>query len=116
MDYLEYKGYKGSVEYSKADNCLFGRVLGLNDALVLYEGDSIEELEEDFRNGIDSYIEGCLLDKKEPQKPCNGDLHLKISPDLHSRVAEFSYSKGISIDMFVTKAIKNELQSELTAS
>ena len=24
MDYLEYKGYKGSVEYSKADNCLCG--------------------------------------------------------------------------------------------
>ena len=22
MDYLEYKGYKGSVEYSKDDNCL----------------------------------------------------------------------------------------------
>jgi len=64
MDYLEYKGYKGSVEYSKADICLFDRVLGLNDALVLYEGDSIEELEEDFRNGIDSYIEGCLLDRK----------------------------------------------------
>ena len=26
MDYLEYKGYKGSVEYSKEDNCLFGKV------------------------------------------------------------------------------------------
>ena len=28
MDYLEYKGYKGSVEYSKEDNCLFGKVQG----------------------------------------------------------------------------------------
>lgn len=27
MDYLEYKGYKGSVEYSEADNCLFGKIL-----------------------------------------------------------------------------------------
>jgi hypothetical protein len=24
MDFLEHKGYKGSVEYSKEDNCLFG--------------------------------------------------------------------------------------------
>jgi hypothetical protein len=24
MDFLEYKGYRGSVEYSKADNCLCG--------------------------------------------------------------------------------------------
>ena len=29
MDYLEYKGYKGSVEYSKEDNCLFGKVQGM---------------------------------------------------------------------------------------
>jgi predicted HicB family RNase H-like nuclease len=28
MDFLEYKGYKGSVEYSKEDNCLFGKVQG----------------------------------------------------------------------------------------
>lgn len=38
MDYLEYKGYKGSVEYSKEDNCLFGKVQGLPKALILYEG------------------------------------------------------------------------------
>ena len=30
MDYLEYKGYKGSVEYSKEDNCLFGKVQGMS--------------------------------------------------------------------------------------
>jgi hypothetical protein len=30
MDFLEYKGYKGSVEYSKEDNCLFGKVQGMS--------------------------------------------------------------------------------------
>ena len=35
MDYLEYKGYKGSVEYSKADNCLCGKVLGMSKDLIL---------------------------------------------------------------------------------
>ena len=37
MDYLEYKGYKGSVEYSKDDNCLFGKVQGLSKELITYE-------------------------------------------------------------------------------
>lgn len=41
MDYLEYKGYKGSVEYSKADNCLFGKVLGMSKDLILYEGSTM---------------------------------------------------------------------------
>ena len=34
MDFLEYKGYKGSVEYSKEDNCLFGKVQGMSKALA----------------------------------------------------------------------------------
>lgn len=45
MDYLEYKGYKGSVEQaSKADNCLCGKVLGMSKDLILYEGNTIDEL------------------------------------------------------------------------
>ncbi len=33
--YLEYKGYKGSVEYSKSkeNNCLFGKVQGMSKNL-----------------------------------------------------------------------------------
>lgn len=57
MDYLEYKGYKGSVEYSKEDNCLCGKVQGMgNKALILYEGTTIDELRKDFEEGIDSYL------------------------------------------------------------
>ena len=63
MDYLEYKGYKGSVEYSKEDNCLCGKVQGMsNKALILYEGTTINELRKDFEEGIDSYLEGCKAD------------------------------------------------------
>lgn len=58
MDYLEYKGYKGSIEYSQEDNCFFGRVLNVNDGdLVLYEGTTLEELQKDFEEGVDLYIE-----------------------------------------------------------
>lgn len=57
MDYLEYKGYKGSVEYSKEDNCLCGKVQGMgNKALILYEGTTIDELRKDFEEGIGSYL------------------------------------------------------------
>ena len=62
MDYLEYKGYKGSVEYSKEDNCLCGKVQGMTEALILYEGQTLDELRRDFEAGIDSYLEGCKAD------------------------------------------------------
>ena len=58
MDYLEYKDYKGSVEYSKEDNCLFGKVQGLSKDLIAYEGQTLDELRKDFEDGVDSYLEG----------------------------------------------------------
>ena len=58
MDYLEYKGYKGSVEYSKEDNCLFGKVQGMSKDLIAYEGQTLDELRKDFEDGVDSYLEG----------------------------------------------------------
>jgi predicted HicB family RNase H-like nuclease len=110
MDYLEYKGYKGSVEYSKEDNCLFGKVQGMSKALILYEGQTLDELRKDFEEGIDSYIEGCKADGIEPAKPYSGKLNLRMSSELHSKVAAFVASTDITINDFINKAIKNELK------
>ena len=110
MDYLEYKGYKGSVEYSKEDNCLFGKVQGMSKALILYEGQTLDELREDFEASIDSYLEGCKADGVEPAKPYSGRLNLRMSSELHSRLAAFVASSGTTINDFINKAIKNELK------
>lgn len=113
MDYLEYKGYKGSVEYRKEDNCLCGKVQGMaNKALILYEGTTIDELRKDFEDGIDSYLKGCMADGIEPVKPFNGKLNLRMSSDLHARVAVFAASSGMTINDFINKAITNELRHE----
>ena len=110
MDYLEYKGYKGSVEYSKEDNCLFGKVQGMSKALILYEGQTLDELREDFEAGVDSYLEGCKADGVEPAKPYSGRLNLRMSSELHSRLAAFVASSGTTINDFINKAINNELK------
>lgn len=110
MDFLEYKGYKGSVEYSKEDNCLFGKVQGMSKALILYEGQTLEELRQDFEAGVDSYLEGCKADGVEPAKPYSGRLNLRMSSELHSRVAAFVAASGTTINDFINKAITNELK------
>jgi len=110
MDYLEYKGYKGSVEYSKEDNCLFGKVQGMSKALILYEGNTLEELRKDFEEGVDSYLEACKADGVEPAKPYSGRLNLRMSSELHSRIAAFVAATGTTINDFINEAIKNELK------
>lgn len=55
-DTIEYKGYIGSVEFSKEDGVYFGKVQGIG-ALISYEGENISQLIEDFRGAVDMYEE-----------------------------------------------------------
>ena len=110
MDYLEYKGYKGSVEYSKADNCLFGKVLGMSKDLILYEGNTIDELKADFEAGIDNYIAGCVGDGIEPRKAYSGTLNIRISPEIHSKIAMLAQEAGTTINGYIKKALEEQLK------
>ena len=89
---------------------MFGKVQGMSKALILYEGQTLDELRKDFEEGIDSYIEGCKADGVEPSKPYSGKLNLRMSSELHSKVAAFVATTGITINDFINKAIKNELK------
>jgi len=57
-DYLEYKGYKGTVEYSAADDLLCGEIVGIRGC-VSYHGDSLASLKADFHEAVESYIAFC---------------------------------------------------------
>jgi len=67
-DYLSYKGYCGTVEYSAADDILYGCVVRIN-GLISYEGDSLQSLKADFQEAIDDYLETCQVSNIEPQVP-----------------------------------------------
>ena len=53
---LKYKGYRGSIEFSVEDNLYFGKVLNIDD-LISYEGKTVEELEENFIEAIEDYLD-----------------------------------------------------------
>ena len=55
MDKLEYEGYVGTVNYDKKADYYTGEVK-IDDRSYTYEGDSLEELQEDFEDIIDSII------------------------------------------------------------
>ncbi len=109
MGTLNYKGYTASVEYSQSENCFVGEVLGLRKNCILFEGRSIDELEKDFKDGVDSYLEACRADGSEPEKPYSGKLVLRMSSDLHSEAAERAASLGMSLNEFINRAVKNAL-------
>ena len=112
MGFLEYKGYKGSVEYSVEDACLFGKVQGMRKATIIYEGDTLDGLKADFEAGVDDYLAYCKERGVEPEKPFSGRLNLRMTSDLHARVAAIAASTGTTINEFINRAIRNELEHE----
>ena len=87
MGYLKYKGYSGSVEYSEADDCLFGKVQGMDKDCISYEGETLSGLRHDFEEAVDAYLESCKERGVIPRRPFSGRLVLRMSSELHGRVA-----------------------------
>ena len=109
MGTLKYKGYTGSVEFSAEDNCLYGKVLGLNKDCITYEGDSISELREDFEGAVDSYLASCAERGVEPAKPYSGKLMVRMPSDLHGRVAMAAADMGTTINEYINRVLSNSL-------
>lgn len=103
---LSYKKYNGTVEYSKEDSCLFGKVIGIK-SLLSYEGNSVKELEQNFENVIDEYLEDCKERNVEPEQPYKGTFNVRISPELHRNIAVYAIEHGKSLNAAVEEAIGN---------
>lgn len=107
---LSYKNYNGTVEYSKEDNCLFGKVVGIK-SLISYEGDSVRDLEQNFQDMIEEYLEDCKKRNVEPEQPYKGTFNVRISPELHRNIAVYAIEHGKSLNAAVEEAIGNMVRS-----
>jgi len=111
MGTLKYKGYTGSVEYSAEDNCLFGKVLGLNKDCITYEGESIRELQQDFEGAVDDYLASCAERGVAPAKPYSGRFVVRMSSDLHGRVAMAAADQGTTINEYINRVLSRKVAS-----
>ena len=113
MNKLEYKGYYGSIEYSKDDDCLFGKVLGMPNNLISYEGNTAAELYTDFKNAIDTYLDYCQRNGIKPRNGYNGVLNVRIPSEIHCQIAMYAEKHGISINSFIRDSIERRLETAL---
>jgi len=111
MERLEYKSYLGSIEYSKADNCLYGKVIGLDKGTcITYEGDTALELYEDFKGAIDDYLDYCKDQGIKPKKSYSGTLNIRIPSEIHCKIAMIAEKSGTSINAFIRDSIERKLE------
>lgn len=112
MNTLQYKGFLGSVEFSEADGVFFGKIEGIN-ALVNFEGESVRELTDAFHEAVEDYLVFCEEEGIEPHKSYSGALNVRLTPEIHSRIAALAKQTGVSINAFIRKAVENQIAAML---
>ena len=108
---LEYRGYYTKIEFDADSKVLRGKIEGIND-YVDFEARDILHVEEEFHSAVDDYLAVCKEVGKEPEKEYKGTFNVRISPDLHKKLALFAYQDGCSLNAEVEKAISIFLDHE----
>ncbi len=108
---LEYKGYHTRVIFDSDDFVLRGKIEGITD-LVDFECSSIDDVEKEFHTAVDDYLDFCGKVGKNPEKEYKGTFNVRISPDLHKKIALVAYKNGDTLNAAVEKAIKEYVSIE----
>mgnify|MGYP000008556109 FL=1 len=66
-DFLHYKGYSAKADYSAEDRIFYGTILGISD-MVEFQSENAKDLEDEFHQAVDEYLEFCKEIGKDPQK------------------------------------------------
>lgn len=107
-NYIEYKGYFTHVEYSVADQVLYGKIEGIRD-LINFECQSADQVIPAFHEAVDDYLAFCEEVGQEPDKVYKGTFNVRIPPELH-RAADLERRKrNISLNQLVVEAIQSFL-------
>jgi predicted HicB family RNase H-like nuclease len=101
---LKYKGYTGYVVFDDEARIFHGEVVGLR-AVITFQGITVEEIEEAFKDSIDDYLDWCKKRGKEPEKPHSGKFNLRMPPDVYVKVAAHAAQEGLSINSYILKKL-----------
>ena len=108
MNTMKYKGFIGSVEFSEPDGVFFGKIEGIN-ALVNFEGESVKELTDSFHEAVDDYLALCQELNIEHHKSYSGALNVRLTPEIHSKIAVLAKQAGVSINAFIRNALEERI-------
>ena len=107
-DMIHYKGYYGSVHYSDDDQVFFGRIEYIR-SLVNYEGETVKNLRQAFKEAVDDYLKLCKNEGIEPDQSFRGSFNVRTGCDLHRKAALYAKENGLNLNKVVTEALDQYL-------
>ena len=108
---MEYNGYIGKVEIDEEAGILHGEVINIRD-VVTFEGRTVEELQQAFRDSIEDYLEFCAQRGEDPEKPFSGRFVVRLPAELHRKAYIKAKLADKSLNSWVTEVIETAVQEE----
>ena len=119
MNLMTIDGYKARIAYDPELDLFRGEILGLNGSADFY-GKSPADLRREFRKSLRVFLEVCREKGIDPIRTYSGRFNLRISPELHARIAELAIAEEKSLNRWVTDelsvAIKTRKKQRKTGS
>jgi predicted HicB family RNase H-like nuclease len=107
---MEYKDYIGKVEFDDEAGLFHGEVINTRD-VITFQGKSVAELKQAFRDSVDDYLAFCAARDEQPDKPFSGQFVTRIPPELHRRVNLAANRAGKSLNAWVAEQLEAAVAS-----
>ena len=105
---FEYKGYHAEVVYNEETNYWTGWLYGISD-FVTFGGETEAEVENDFYEAVDEYLDYCKEIRKEPKREVSDNLDVRVNSDLYKSLKLAAQNAGESFNSFVEKILTDYL-------
>ncbi len=102
---MKYKGYYGEVIYDDEAKIFHGELAGIR-SVVTFQGSSVEEIEQAFKDSVNDYLTWCKKRKKMPEKPFSGKLNLRMDSELHAKISTAAKQHNVSLNSYINECLE----------
>ena len=106
---MEYKGYIGKVEIDEEAGLLHGEIINIRD-VITFEGQTVEELHQAFRDSIEDYLVFCAQRGEAAEKPFSGKFVIRLPAELHRQAYIKAKLADKSLNRWVTEILETAVQ------
>jgi predicted HicB family RNase H-like nuclease len=110
MNVMTVDGYHAKIEYDEELDLFRGEILGLNGGADFY-GKNPKDLRSEFKKSLQVFLAVCKEKGFEPRRNFSGKFNLRISPELHERLAIEAQAQGKSINTLAREALQERVAS-----
>ena len=110
MNLMKVDGYHAKIEYDEATDQFRGEILGISGGADFY-GSSPDELRREFKRSLEVFLEVCKEQGIEPRRQYSGKFNLRITPELHEKLAMSAEVQGKSINALAQEVLQKSVMA-----